>query len=121
MQRFEEVDLARNVPQISQLSPITPAKWKKRERGMKSHWHIRYKCSPQEIMTRVHQQDLPFVLIQHQVAKNVFAHSVEGLNDFERLSMREFFCTEKITTRDSVDRVPTTTKKIQTNQLKKIK
>lgn len=39
--------------------------------------------------------DSPSILIQHQVAENVFAHSVEGLDDFERLSMRESFCMEK--------------------------
>lgn len=66
--------------------------------------------------------DLPFILIQHQVAKNVFAHGVEGLNDFEMLGMGEFFCMEKITTRESVDRGTTTrTKKkqqIKSNQIK---
>lgn len=69
--------------------------------------------------------DLPFILIQHQVAKNVFAHGVEGLNDFEMLGMGEFFCMEKITTRESVDRGTTTrTKKknqIKSTQLKRIK
>lgn len=39
--------------------------------------------------------DSPFILIQHQVSKNVFAHGVEGLDDFERLGIRESFCTEK--------------------------
>lgn len=92
MQRLEEIYLAGNVPQISQLSPITSTREKKGKGKLKSH--IRDKRTQQETMTRRDlTMDLPFILIQHQVAENVFADSVEGFDDFERLGVRELFCT----------------------------
>lgn len=63
VQRFEEVDDARNAPQIRQLSPVTPTRQEKKERKVKSHWHIRSKRTPEEIMTQRHQH--PFTFYTH--------------------------------------------------------